>query len=126
MRLRDDSQLRNGGRGFDIRNVRMDRALHRSVSSGRRTDLSERYQTFPLWNDASQGREHSPSLDRQDRAAGNKGPAGANIRHQIPFMGGTRCGRLRSTKQQRKIRKHKYESRTENNLAIRGQRDTGN
>jgi hypothetical protein len=39
-------------------------------------------------------------------------------------VGGTRCGRICS--EQQKIRKHKYESRTENNLAIRGQRDTGN
>ena len=50
-------------------------------------------------NDASQGCQHKASLDRQDRAAGNKSPAGANIRHQIPLVGGTRCGRICSTKQ---------------------------
>ena len=67
-------------------------------------------------HDAGQGREHSPSLARQDRATGNKSPAGANIRHQIPFMGGTRCGRIRSTKQQRKIeneRRNKISNRLE-------------
>ena len=34
-------------------------------------------------NDASQGCQHKASLDRQDRPAGNKSPAGANLRHQI-------------------------------------------
>jgi hypothetical protein len=40
-------------------------------------------------------------------------------------VGGTRCSRIRS-EQQQKIRKHKYESRTENDLAIRSQRDIEN
>ena len=60
-------------------------------------------------NDASQGREHSPSLARQDRPAGNKSPAGANLRHQIPFVGGTRCGRICSTKQRKMNNFHTLE-----------------
>ena len=50
-------------------------------------------------NDASQGRQYQASLARPHRAAGNKSPAGANLRHQIPLVGGTRCGRICSTKQ---------------------------
>ena len=51
-------------------------------------------------HDASKRRQCASGIARSHRAARNEGPAGANLRHQIPFMGGTSCGRLRSTTQQ--------------------------